>query len=171
MAAVMLQVIPSFYTNFSRSSLFISANKYEKHFASTEYCFASHDDKFCSLPNSRCRIMLRIGTIGDIKDLPQKFDAFCFNYQDVDCLYALFKYPIQWQNCCREWANHWCEEGGSFQPPKQRSGQNAQLREIKTLGEGEKNFSWALFKKHNQRRLVDQSLQQELNMLKGLNAT
>ena len=28
-AAVMLQVIPSFYTNYSKNSLFISANTYE----------------------------------------------------------------------------------------------------------------------------------------------
>ena len=32
MAAVMLQVIPSFYTNYSKNSLFISAHTYEKFF-------------------------------------------------------------------------------------------------------------------------------------------
>ena len=30
--------------------------------------------------------------IGNLKDLLQKLDAFCFNYQHVDCLYTLFKY-------------------------------------------------------------------------------
>ena len=30
--------------------------------------------------------------LGNIKDLLQKLDAFCFNYQHVDCLYTLFKY-------------------------------------------------------------------------------
>ena len=84
----MLQVIPSFYTNFSKNSLFVSANTYEKYTVSKEYCIARHDDKMCFLPNCRFHIIL----IGNIKELPQKLDAFCFNYQHVDCLYTLFKY-------------------------------------------------------------------------------
>ena len=88
MAAVMLQVIPSFYTNYSKNSLFISANTYEKYIVSKDYCIAGHDDKMCFLPNCRYHIIL----IGNIKELLQKLDAFCFNYQHVDCLYTLFKY-------------------------------------------------------------------------------
>ena len=88
MAAVMLQVIPSFYTNYSKNSLVISANFYEKYIVSKEYCIAGHDDKLCFLPNCRYHIIL----IGNIKKLLQKLDAFCFNYQHVDCLYTLFKY-------------------------------------------------------------------------------
>ena len=88
MAAVMLQVIPCFYTNYSKSSLFISANTYEKYTVSKEYCIAGHDDKMCFLPNCRYHIIL----IGNIKELLQKLDAFCSNYQHVDCLYTLFKY-------------------------------------------------------------------------------
>ena len=42
----------------------------------------------CFLPNCRYHIIL----LGDIKELLQKLDAFCFNYQHVDCLYTLFKY-------------------------------------------------------------------------------
>ena len=87
-AAVMLQVIPSFYTNYSKDSLFISANTYEKFILSEEYCTARHDDKMCFLPNCRYHIIL----IGNIKELIQKLDEFCFNYQQVDCLYTLFKY-------------------------------------------------------------------------------
>ena len=90
MAAVMLQVIPSFYTNFSKNGLFVSANTYEKFIVSKEYCIARHDDKMCFLPNCRCHISL----IGNIKELLQKLDAFCFNYQHVDCLYTLFKYRV-----------------------------------------------------------------------------
>ena len=30
--------------------------------------------------------------MGNIKELLQKLDVFCFNYQHVDCLYTLFKY-------------------------------------------------------------------------------
>ena len=88
MAALMLQVIPSFYTNFSKNSLFISANTHEKYIVSDEYRIAGHDDKMCFLPNCRYHIIL----IGNIKELQQKLDTFCFNYQHVDCLYTLLKY-------------------------------------------------------------------------------
>ena len=56
MVAVMLQVIPSFYTKFSKNSLFTSANTYQKHIVSKEYCIARHDDKMCFLPNWRYHI-------------------------------------------------------------------------------------------------------------------
>ena len=88
MAAVMLQVIPSFYTNFSKNSLFISANTYEKYIVSEEYCIARHDDKMCFLPNCRYHIIL----MTDNKESLQKLDAFCSNYLHVDCLCTLFKY-------------------------------------------------------------------------------
>ena len=88
MAAVMLQVIPSFYTNYSQNSLFISAKTYEKYIVSKEYCITHHDDKMCFLPNCRYHINL----LGNIKELLQKLDAFCSNYQHVDCLHTLFKY-------------------------------------------------------------------------------
>ena len=84
----MLQVIPCFYKNYSKSSLFLSANTYEKNVVSKEYCIARHNDKMCFLPFCRCHIIL----IGNIKDLLQKMDALCFKYQHVDCLYRLFKY-------------------------------------------------------------------------------
>ena len=42
----------------------------------------------CFLPNCRYHINL----IGNIKELLQKLDSFCFNYQHLDCLYKLFKY-------------------------------------------------------------------------------
>ena len=88
MVAVMLQVIPSFYTNFSKNCIFISANTYEKNIVSREHCITHYDDKMCFLPNCRYHIIL----IGNIKELLQKLDSFCFNYQHVDCLYTLFKY-------------------------------------------------------------------------------
>ena len=88
MVAVMLQVILGFFTNYSKNCLFISANTYEKFIVSKEYCFAGHNDKMCFLPNCKNHIIL----LGNIKELLQKLDAFCFNYQHVDCLYTLFKY-------------------------------------------------------------------------------
>ena len=42
----------------------------------------------CFLPSCRYHII----HIGNIKGLLQKLDAFCLNYQHVDCLYILFKY-------------------------------------------------------------------------------
>ena len=71
------------YTFFSKNSLFISTNTYEKIIVSKEYCFALQDDKMC-----RYHIIL----LGNIKELLQKLDAFCFNYQHGDCLYTLFRY-------------------------------------------------------------------------------
>ena len=88
MAAVMLQVIPSSYTICSKNSLFFSANTYEKFIVIKDYCIVRHDDNMCFLPKCRYHILL----IGNIKELLQKLDAFCFNYQHVDCLYTLLKY-------------------------------------------------------------------------------
>ena len=78
-------MIPSFYTIYSKNSLFNSANTYEKHNVIIEYCIAHHHDKMCFLPGRRCHILL----IGDIKQFLQKLDAFSFNYEHVDCLYTL----------------------------------------------------------------------------------
>ena len=88
MAAVMLQVIPRVYLIYSINSFFIPANTYEKFIVSKDYCIVRHDDKMCFLPKCRYHILL----IGNIKELLQKLDAFCLNYQHVDCLYRLLKY-------------------------------------------------------------------------------
>ena len=87
MAAVILQVIPSFFTNYSKNSLLNSANTYEKFILGEEYCIARPDDKMCFLPKSIYHIFLT----GNIKELILKLDAFCLNYQNVDCTYTLFK--------------------------------------------------------------------------------
>ena len=42
----------------------------------------------CFLSNRRYHFI----PIGNIKELLQKLDAFCFNYQHVDCLCTLFEY-------------------------------------------------------------------------------
>ena len=84
MAAVMLQVIPSFCTNHSKNSLFFSSITYEKYIVNKEYCIAHHDDKMCFLPNCRCHPIL----IGNIKELLQNPDAFCLNYKHMaDCIH------------------------------------------------------------------------------------
>ena len=88
MAGKRIHVIPSVYTNLSENSLFNSAKTYEKQIVSKEYSSARHDDKMSFLPNCRFHIIL----IGNIKELLQKLDAFCCNYQHVDSSYTLFKY-------------------------------------------------------------------------------
>ena len=90
MTAVKLQVIPSFYTIFSQNSLFISSKTYEKFIVSKEHCIARHDDKMCFLPNCRYHMIL----IANIKEMLQNLDAFCLNYQHVECLYIPFKYRL-----------------------------------------------------------------------------
>ena len=86
MAAVTLQVIPSFYTNFSKkAALFLQTRL---NFVSEEYCFAHHDDKKCFLPACKYLIILH----GNVGELLKKLDTFCFIYQHVDCLYTLFMY-------------------------------------------------------------------------------
>ena len=118
----------------SEICLLISANTYEKHIVIKKNCIALHDDKMCFLPTCRYLIIL----IGDSKELPQKMDAFRFNYQHVDCLYTVFK--------CRFSGKTVVKNGQTFdiveravdfnhRPPKQRSGQNSQHREKDTLEE------------------------------------
>ena len=90
MVAAMLQdyMIPVCFTIYSRNSPVVSASTYEKFIMSKEYCVARHDDKMCFPPKCRYRISL----IRNIKELVQKLDALCVNYQHVDCLYTLCKY-------------------------------------------------------------------------------
>ena len=71
MPAVKLQLIPSFYTSYSKNSLFFSANTNKKCIVSEEYCFARHDGKICFLLNCEYHIIL----LGNIKELLQNLDA------------------------------------------------------------------------------------------------
>ena len=90
MAAVMLQVISSFYTNYWKNRLFNSAHTYWNYIMSKEYCVAFQDEEICFLPT--CRYHNK--EIRNIKVLLQKVEAFCFNYLHVDCLYTNFKYRL-----------------------------------------------------------------------------
>ena len=90
MAAVMMQVVPRFYSVYSTKSVHICANTYEKYLVSKDYCVAQHEDSMCTVPNCNYHILLIAEK--DKNDLMQKLDTFCFTYQLVDCLYTLFKY-------------------------------------------------------------------------------
>ena len=87
MEAVLLQVKPSIYTNYSKNSLFFSANAYEKNIVKEKYCVAHHDDKIFFLRKYWNHIIV----LKDVKKLLQKMDAFCFNYQHMDFYFTLFK--------------------------------------------------------------------------------
>ena len=52
----MLQVIPSFITNNSKNSLFISVNKNENYIVCKEYCIVHDDDNICFQPICRYQV-------------------------------------------------------------------------------------------------------------------
>ena len=80
MAAVMLEVIPSFFRGYSKAtSLFLQTDMKNTIRVKNTVLLATM---------TRFHVLL----IGNIKELLQKLDAFCFIYQHVDCLYALLKY-------------------------------------------------------------------------------
>ena len=88
MAAIALQTIPSFYARFSEKSLFSSAKTFAKDVVGKDYCIAHQDDKICFLPVCKYHSIL----FGEIEELLQNLDTFCFTYQHEGCLYTLFKY-------------------------------------------------------------------------------
>ena len=168
MAAVMLQVIPSFYTNYSKNSLFISANTYEINFVSKEYCIARHDDKMCFQPTCRYHIIL----IGNIEDLLQKMDSFCFNYQHVDCpVWIQFSSTASMAILLSRVDNSLIICRGQFtltsKSGEWRECPSSQKRD--SWGKSTKNIRWVPSKRPNRRKLVNQCLQRELNKLKRLN--
>ena len=90
MAAVMLQVNPSFYANFSKNIVFIPADTYEKYIVKKESCIDHHDAKVCFLSHCRYHTLF----FGNVGELLQKLDPLCFTYQHVNCQYRLFKYRL-----------------------------------------------------------------------------
>ena len=159
MAAVMLQVIPSFYTIYSKNNIFISANTYEKYIVSKENCTARHDDMMCFLPICRYHNIL----IGNIKDLLKKLEAFCFKYQHEDCLYTLFEDRFNGKIVIKS--------GQLFDNLQRAVRFNQQNRGVermpsiakkRLLRKSSKIVCWAPSKRPNRCKAVDQCLQTEL---------
>ena len=166
MAAVMLQVIPSFDTNYSKNSLFISANTFEKHIVSKKYCIARHDDKVCFLPICRHHIIL----IGNIIELIQKLDAFCFKYQHVDCLYTLFKYRFSGKIVLKSGQTFDNLQSAVHFNQKNRGVEKMPSIEKKRfLRKKYKKQLFSSFQKTKSTQTVDQCLPTELNKLRRLN--
>ena len=90
MAAVMMQVVPSFYSVYSRKSVHIFANTYEKYFVSKDYCVALHKKSMCTVPNCKHHFLLIAEK--DNNDSMQNWTLFVLHISWVDCLYTLFKH-------------------------------------------------------------------------------
>ena len=88
MAAVVLQVIPSFFAGHSQMFFVVCADTYKKNIVCIDSCVASHTDKTCFVSNCQFHIIL----LGNVEELLKKLDTICFTCQLVDCLYTLFKY-------------------------------------------------------------------------------
>ena len=91
MAAVRLQVNPSFYAKFSKNSLVSSPKTYNKYIVSTTYCIAHHNAEMCFLSNCTYHILL----LGKVEMFLQKQDRFCFTNQHLSCLYTFPKYRFR----------------------------------------------------------------------------
>ena len=162
----MLQVIPSYYTTSSKKSLFISAKTFEKNIVRKEYYIARYEDTMRFLSNCRYHIIL----IGDIKQLLHKLDNFCFDYQHLDWLYTLFKYRFSGKIVVKS--------GQPFDIVQRAVHFNHRNRGVDWMRSiakkrplwktWRKNSCWAPSRKPKRRKLVNQSLQTELNELKRL---
>ena len=92
MAAAMCQAPPSFYSDYSRDSLFTSVSNalYEKYIVTQDYCVSTHSF-LCSLDNCKFHLLL-IGTT--FSQILQRLDKHIYIYQEIDCLYTLFKHKF-----------------------------------------------------------------------------
>ena len=153
MVAVLLQVITSFFTTYSKNSLFISANTDEKYNVSEECCFARHDDRICFLHICRYHIIL----IGNIKELLQNRMpsvsttntwTVCIHISGTVSVAKSLSRVDNFLLMCR----------GQFNCPA--------LRKRDILGKCTKNSCCAPFGRLKQRRVVYESLQTELKIWK-----
>ena len=165
MTAVLLHIIPHFYTKYSKNCPFMLANRYDKKILSKECCIARHHDKMCFQPNCRYHNII----IGDVEGLLQKLNAFCFNFRHVDCLHTLFKH--------RFFGKIVVKSGHIFDNVQRTVHLNQQNRGVdRMLSIAKKRFLRKEYKKvfrtpfvkMNRRNLADQSFLREWNKLKKL---
>ena len=96
MAAAMCQALPTFYSDYCKKSLFISVSSdfYEKYMihktihVTQDYCVSTHNS-LCSLENCKFHLVL-IGI--SLTQIFQRSDKYVYIYQEIDCLYTLFKH-------------------------------------------------------------------------------
>ena len=165
MAAVMLQVIPSVFTNYSTYSLLISANTYKKDIVSKEYCIARHDDKMCFVPI--CRYHNILATLKSYyrnwmhSVSTTKSRTGCIHFSSAASVAkSLSRVDNCFINCRGQFiltskTEEWTECPAS--------------RKRDAWVKGTKNICWNPSKGPNRRKLVDHCLKTELNKLKRLN--
>ena len=81
---------PGFRQKFQKKSLHFCKN-IKKNIVCKDYCIAHYDNETCSLPACKHHNIL----LGEIEEFLHKLDTFCFNYQQLDCLYTLFRYRFK----------------------------------------------------------------------------
>ena len=92
MAAAMCQALPSFYSDYCKKLLFISVSSdfYEKYIVTHDYCVSTHNS-VCSLEKCKFHLVLVATSLNQIL---QGLDKYVYKYQEIDCLYTLFKHKF-----------------------------------------------------------------------------
>ena len=158
---------PAFTQKFQKKSFFISASTYEKFIVCKDYCIAHHDDKTCFLPSCKYHILLH----GNVEELLNKLDTFCFTYQHVDCLYTLFKYRFSEKVIAKSgqvFDN--VQRAVDFDHRNKGVDRMPSIAKKRLLRKKYKKHLFSSFQKTKKRRPVVQSLQKELKKLKRLNS-
>ena len=125
MAAELLRVIPCFSTKYSKNCLFFCKHIRKLHCEFKKlHCSSRWEDV---LPT---QLHILHHTIRRHWRAAIETGCILFQLPTHGLTVNTFQVSIQWQNCCQEWINFSnCAVGRSFQPPKQRTGHNAQHRE------------------------------------------
>ena len=125
-----------------------SANTYEKNIVCKDYCIAHHNDKTCSLPACNYHIIL----LGEIEEMLQKLDTFCFTYQHVDCLYILFNYRFSGKIIAKS--------GNVFNNVQRAISFNQRNREVDKMPSIAK---WRLLRKNFEHDFIECSPKEQIN--------
>ena len=156
------------YKFLTKNSLFNSVNTHKKYIVSKENSIAGHVDKVCFLPICSYHIKL----IGNNQELLQNLNALYFNYEQVDCLYTLFMHRFSGKNVLKsgqlfdnlQRAVHFKHQNRGMQ-------RMPSFAKKKLMRKRYKSICWDPSKRPNWRKLLEQSLQTELNKLERLSSS
>ena len=158
MAAVMIHVIPGFYAKYPKNNVCFCRYVWN---INCDYCNTHQDAEVCFLPVCRYHILF----LGNVEELLQKLDPFCFTYEQVECLSTLIK--------CRFSGNIVVTNGQVFNNVQRtvcfffrQTGEwtkSSASRKRISWGKSVECIYWAPAKSQNQRKQVDQSLQKKMN--------
>ena len=118
----------------------------------------------CFLPSCCYHIFL----LGNVEELLQKLDCWCFIYQHVDCLYTLIKYRFREINVVESVQVF---DNGKMQSILIKNTEelieSPASRKRDSRGKSIESIYLAPSKRQNQGKPVDQSLQKKLNKFQG----